>query len=431
VFKKGTGDVIHCAINGGSTDALRQNVYYLKYEGQWKNAAGSVQSTPIDSLSSNILVYNSGTEWVPLPVPASDSSNNPYIQFSIGHTADPVNGGAGTFTFKLARYVNGSWLITDVGITTDTYIDGYACEFCVRNNYIIDLYIITGGTAATEGGNIQWWMSVDSGASFKLVRTIITGQKGFTAVIKDFHINAKIVISNHGSTAGNALGYLYGDSGFILREYDTSYILDTKRTYDAYTTSISETQLVAAKYSNGIVFPGGTTYRRLTIGDADVFSFGNAGTDVPFSISFWIKAAATSGTQFIISKEGSPTYYEWRVAIATNKIQFACFKSDASAQIVATAPYTDTTNYNFICCTYDGSKTKEGMKIYINCVESQTVQTLTGTYNGMTNTTRVVYVGNFNTNQYELNAILDEIYVWNNVLTPTQMTDVMNNILVW
>ena len=118
--------------------------------------------------------------------------------------------------------------------------------------------------------------------------------------------------------------------------------------------------------------------------DADDLSFGDGVTDQAFSFSIWVYLDRVTGSS---SKMFFNKNDEYRLRMNQNgRIFFELFTDTSnylSTRYIDLAG--DLSTWLNIVCTYDGSKTNAGMKIYINGVEVITGNQNSGTYTGMTN----------------------------------------------
>lgn len=132
----------------------------------------------------------------------------------------------------------------------------------------------------------------------------------------------------------------------------------------------------------------------VTIPDTDDFSFTDGVTDLPFKISLTWKCTRLSGTQLILNKRDNlSTGNEWQIATVGNTFRTDILSFNGSGLLTATITDPLVLNkYYDIEVNYDGSGLHTGLKITVNGVES-TVSSVTGTYNGMSNTNSVVMIG--------------------------------------
>ena len=176
VFRKGASDIIHCIGNKGTSNANRQNVYYLYFNGtNWKNIGGDNLTIPILPEAS-ILAYDTGEDWSVLPTFHSDSSNNVKIAFQLGHTDNPINGGAGVFNYKFLYHNGSDWVITDIGVAGDHHADCVGGVISSDDGNTITVYLVSGGIAGTMGGNIEEYKSINGGTTWSNTKRVATGQ---------------------------------------------------------------------------------------------------------------------------------------------------------------------------------------------------------------------------------------------------------------
>jgi len=427
-FQKGQGDFIHVGICGNNTIASfdRYHVYYAYFDStNWKNILGTTLTIPLDITdAADIKVHDTGTNYVPNVAVAFDALNKPYVYFNESIAAAEIS----TYNYKIAKHNGVSWDVISMGVSTDRFQD-FASAIEVSGTNEITAYLITGGTATSIGGNIEKWQSVDGGDTWRKKLKVINGRYWCPIFVKDhFDENTKLLICevNDSFVSWSKKGYLWGDGGFIPNT-GIKVTHDVKRVNEGI--MILTPTIVPAKYGNGISLPGGATYRWVKLPDSPVFSFTNGVADTPFTMTFWLKSNDTVTAQYIINKLDA-TRAEWRVDMLNNTMRVLLFKTNPIF-IYATAPFTDTTNYNFICVTYDGSAVNTGIKIFINLVEKQDTYSGAGIYTKMTDREIMPSMGNYNGTVNELNGILDEMKFWNAVLSPAEMALVEANDLAW
>ncbi len=193
-------------------------------------------------------------------------------------------------------------------------------------------------------------------------------------------------------------------------------------------TLVGTPTFTAAKISNGLTLNGTTQYVTLT--DNDSLSFGNAGVDRAFSFSGWIKSNSLAGTNYIIAKRLAAAL-EYQFAIdSSGRTVITLFSAGAgSITLGAAAPISSfsTGVFKHLVCTYDGSKTYAGLKIYIDGVLQVTTDVSSGSpYAGMNNTAVNAYVGGFGATA-GLNGIIDEFGIWSKALTQSAVTSLYNS----
>lgn len=429
-FKKGVGDFIHCTFmeQGTTPTSLdRENIHYMRYDGAWKNISGTAITTPVALPSPNTLAYDSGVSWIPNNVYHWDGSNNPVIFFTEGVTSDPGTDMSGTFTYKVLKHNGTAWVSYSLGISTDNLLD-FATAIDVRTANDIDVYLIRKGTADAIGGNVEKWTSADGGVTWALSEVIKEGQLLNPVMVVNYNSNAKVVFAEYNDTdiAWTGKGYLWGDSGFII---NPTFVLapDIKVTnpLTIYNAPTSEVGAIG----NAFVFVG-TSSQYLGHIDDNVFSFAGGSPDLPFTIAFWLKVADTAALKLVFAKF-DVNQNEYQFYINANTFVAQLMELASGENILASAPFTETGVFVFLCITYDGGGAETGIKIYKNCTESQTVQTETGTYTGMTNGTSIFTIGRraAAATPYYLTGSIDNFKIYNKVLNPTEMAAEMTGTL--
>ncbi len=163
-------------------------------------------------------------------------------------------------------------------------------------------------------------------------------------------------------------------------------------------------------------------------GDNDNLSFGDGVTDLPFSISAWIKIGQTTA-QGIFTKYGSvSSTREYLFYITGGKLRLLFIDASNGANNFATGTTNLSINtWYHVCATYDGSggsTAYNGMTLYINGV-AESVTTTGGSYTAMSNTTQVVEIGKYLTN--ELLGNIDEVSIFNSELSQSDITSIYNS----
>jgi hypothetical protein len=157
-------------------------------------------------------------------------------------------------------------------------------------------------------------------------------------------------------------------------------------------------------------------------GDSDVFSFGNGTTDSAFSLSFWVRFASVgSGNTGIMGKDSNATDREYQVWMSATAFRFRLFDDSTGGTMTKTlSALPSATTWYHVVCTYDGSSTVGGMKIYLNgAVPSQTDATF-GTYTAMENTGSPFTIAHV-ASKY-LTGHIDEVSLFDIELSSAQVT---------
>jgi hypothetical protein len=192
---------------------------------------------------------------------------------------------------------------------------------------------------------------------------------------------------------------------------------------------------VAGKLGQALKFDG----RASAIGsyaslpDSNSFSFTDGVNDLPFSMGAWVNANAfdgDGGVNWIVTKDGyrdgswnrEVSLFTYNGGIALN-----IWKLSGSAKIgrVASA-VLQRARWYYVVVTYDGSKTEAGIKIYVNGVQSDDTSGSSGTYTGMTNGDRKLFIGSWDypgsPPTCDWNGSLDDVRIYNRALTAAEVS---------
>jgi len=148
----------------------------------------------------------------------------------------------------------------------------------------------------------------------------------------------------------------------------------------------------------------------------------------PYSISMWVNLDSLSGVQMLISKQ----------SIASSKVGYSIFyyngrfdsilaNNRTSNNIYVRAGTTTpsiNTWYNIVL-TYDGSKNASGISFNINSVDEVIVveNNLTGSISNSID----FNIGARNSSAQYTNGIIDEVGIWERVLTQSEITELYNS----
>ena len=178
---------------------------------------------------------------------------------------------------------------------------------------------------------------------------------------------------------------------------------------------------------------GDNTNSRITIADNDAFSFTDGTNDKPFSIKANIYYTQLGAINPIFSRYtgSNNNTSEYLFYLRSNgKLALLLFnKASGGVYIGAetSAALVVNTAYNVVC-TYSGSGSWTGIKLYVNGV-SQTLSALNNGsgYTSMGNTSLLSQIANTSTISCPFRGTIDELYVFNAELTPAQITTLQTN----
>lgn len=178
------------------------------------------------------------------------------------------------------------------------------------------------------------------------------------------------------------------------------------------------------KVSNAIDFGNDSNLRYVSISDNNDFSFTDGTTDVPFSISFWVKISSfsASGNWFVnkmsAANDGNS---EWQIIYFENKLNFYKYQFNNLniAQRIQSSltPFSLNTWYH-ICYTDNGTASIGSGKLYIDGVFNVALnQNVGGTYTRMNNGTFPTRIGQASwsiSTTFKHRGLVDELAIWKN-----------------
>lgn len=421
VFVKGVGDTIHAVGFGNNQTSLtRKNVYYIFHNGtNWINISGDIQPSPIVLADNNCTAYNSGNYYTPIAYINVTTDNKPVIMFA--HTVAELD-----LTYldqKVLKHNGTAWEIFNIGNRTE-FNQAYRFIFDLISDTIYHAYLLTGSLSPSFSGDVIKWISNDAGETWQRLQLIKEGCINDLIKVDNYNNDAKIVLSTYSenNSGFSNTGYLWGDNGFIgsLNSIAVPSIRGGNIGIKNSTLSLA--------VGGGYEFTG--TPKDIILYRNNCFSFDDGSPDAPFSITMKIKVNNTTNTQHLFVKNDATSLREYYINIELNLIRFLCITPTNLNYILASAPYTSNDEV-FVCCTYDGGGVETGLKIYLDLVEAQTSQTETGTYPGMTNVASNIRIGSYRGTSNWFVGNMKELKVWNKVLTPTEMSNIMNEVAGW
>ena len=424
-FRKGVGDTIHAVGFGNNqTSATRKNVYYILFNGtNWVNITGDIQPDPIVLAGNNCIAHNSGDYYCPSAIITNDSSNNPIITFPKS-TVELDNT---ELEIKILKYSAG-WQIYSTGAISG-FLHTYAPALDLISDTVLHLYTIHGDTTPYTG-RVEKWISTDAGVTWEIDQFITTFKNTSHQVVlvKDHHVNGRIIFADNSTGVDPDVftnrGYLWGDGGFV-KNAELYGLVSIKSVIEA--TRSNPLSFTTGKFGNCYNFTGSEA---ISIADDSNMSFDTGSPDAPFTFTFWLNITNTANAQCIINKGMTSALREYFIDILTNTIRMILLHANTTTvYLLTTAPYTTVNDWVFVCITYDGGGNETGLKIYLDTLESQTSQTHSGTYTGMTNSTSKVNIANYRDASGYIVGKLDELKVWNKVLSPAEMTAEMAGTL--
>ena len=162
-------------------------------------------------------------------------------------------------------------------------------------------------------------------------------------------------------------------------------------------------------------------------GDSDTFSFGNGTDDSPFSISAWINM--NDATRFrIVSKFNSTSNNEYIFTVSGSDLLTLNLYDESSGGFIGKKYSATLTSFQgqwiHVACTYDGTSSSDGIKLYLNGLQVDNTPNDSGSYTAMENSTQPLLIGQ-QAGTYS-NGYMDEVAVFNTELSADQVQGIYN-----
>lgn len=177
-------------------------------------------------------------------------------------------------------------------------------------------------------------------------------------------------------------------------------------------------------------FINNTSY--INLGFNSSLSFGNGTTDSPFSLFAFVNFSTLAPFDAIYGKRGATngSAGEYTLWYNNGGLEFRLGSGGAeNSRILWTLPFTPTlSQWYFLCVTYDGSSTINGVKMYIDGVDQSVGAGVeTGTYVAMNATSQNLLIGGFN-NTGTWHGRIDSAGISNKEYIPSEVTDIYNTL---
>ena len=131
------------------------------------------------------------------------------------------------------------------------------------------------------------------------------------------------------------------------------------------------------------------------------------------SISFWMKTTTVNNLNAVVSKDDTSTrsfLCAWRGS-SIRQFQYIIWNTNGALnQLLSTANILDDGNWHNILCTYSGTTSANGMKLYIDGVLDK--QTTTSS-SGIKSSTIPVVIGGNSVASWIFDGKIDEVAIWN------------------
>jgi len=230
--------------------------------------------------------------------------------------------------------------------------------------------------------------------------------------------------------------YAYGDVATISYIPGGNPVQDPSHNTALPLTNAAITNNVLPNTTSLVI--AGATQIPYTSAKPTAFQFGSGGvggSDIPFSVSFWVKPGSAA-VGFVST--GSLTSIEEQNLVIQggggNPIYFQIFTNTAGQAYISTNSNMTAAVWAHVVCTYDGTKLASGMKIYIDGVLAATTigsASYAGQSAFIADTVLAIfanaYLANTGTPQQPAYGVkMDQLYWWNKELTSIDVTSIYN-----
>lgn len=150
----------------------------------------------------------------------------------------------------------------------------------------------------------------------------------------------------------------------------------------------------------------------------------------PMTVAYWTNQSSNNSGSVIGDLATGSSFQGWEVgttgSVGSATPNLLVVGAVGTNQMTAVSSAATGTGAQFVVYTYSGSLTLAGVRIYINGT-SETLTDQTGTLTSGSTSTVPVYVGSRNNGTSFYTGALAYMRVWNQVLTPAQVTKLFSN----
>jgi len=175
------------------------------------------------------------------------------------------------------------------------------------------------------------------------------------------------------------------------------------------------------KLGSAISFDGSAD-ANIALEDTDDLSFTDGqGNDKPFTIEFWLKPDQLAHEALLEKVCYSPLGIEFATSLYSGGYNFSLYSNDLK-DYISIAHYGEsakglipTNQWTHLAFTYDGSKSEQGLNVFINGVADKGAKReAKGKYTGMKNTRTELEIGTYNGGKAApLHGMIDELRISN------------------
>nr|MBP7118976.1 LamG domain-containing protein [Candidatus Woesebacteria bacterium] len=162
----------------------------------------------------------------------------------------------------------------------------------------------------------------------------------------------------------------------------------------------------------------------ISMGDLSLFSFERT---TPFSVSVWIKTSTDAAMNLVGKQDSADPYTGW--SLQTGGLGFVYFQminTFATNHLEVKTPFTYSDNvWHHIVATYSGNSSPSGIHIYVDG-KDKTLETEYDLLSASIVNSIPLTVGSRNLVGQEYSGLVDDVRIYNYVLSSSQVKNIMN-----
>ncbi len=237
-------------------------------------------------------------------------------------------------------------------------------------------------------------------------------------------LTAWVRIPSLSTSSDTTISMYYGNNSISNQEdvnnvwsgdYEAVWHLDAYSYDDSTSNSHNGTNYnthnIDGQIAGGKAFDGDDQF--VEYPDSDDLSVGNGAQDFPFTLSTWVKFDEINRNQIIFSKTFSNREFTLSLA-SNNRLYLIIYGNDSTSPYIClySSDTLVTGEWYYICGTYSGNSTEEGLSMFLNGQDNSSLRMMSGSYIASKNTGEKFRLGGYKMGaNNDLNGILDETRV--------------------
>ncbi len=199
--------------------------------------------------------------------------------------------------------------------------------------------------------------------------------------------------------------------------YDSSGNGNTGSVGSDETVSSDDPKWTSGKYGSGLNFDGINDDARFP--DSDNYTFGNATSDIAFTVSEWVNVS-NNISHYLVDKSN-----EWQLRLGSDGRIICTLQDNSTGGYIGrnSSAGISANVWHNVACTYDGSRTSAGVRIYVDGVRVDNANETSGTYVAMENQSTSVHI--YDDPDFPIGKY-DDLRIYRYERSPSQIVEDMN-----